>query len=118
MNSMLNVKQRIKKKRNMIQRELLFCDEKTNLYINKHASDYIKKLKIGTIIYFHHKAFSHYSRKESKKIYTGMINQVLRDKFFVSVELGNNNYQMLMVSINDIADGTYTEVEDGKSKIG
>lgn len=116
MNSMLNVRQRIRKKRAMIERELLFHDENTNLFINKNAADYIKQLKVGTIIKFKHKGLSHFQRKENKKIYSGQIKQILRDKFFVNVELGNGDYQMAMVSINDITDGTYMEVKEDETK--
>ena len=110
MNSMLNVRQKIREKRKLIQRELLFHDEKTNLFINKHASDYIKNLKVGSILKFNHNGFSYFTRKEKKRIYTGQVKQILRDKFFVNVEIGENEYQMMMVSINDICDGTYMEV--------
>jgi len=114
MNNMLNVRQRIRKKRKMIERELLFSDERTNLYINQNAADYIKNLKVGDIIKFKTRGIR---RNDHNKIYTGQIKQILHDKFFVRTKGIKNNYITKMISVNDINDGTYMEVkEDEKTK--
>lgn len=98
---------RNKRPKDTLVREISYDNENKTISINKYAYDYISKLKIGNQINFDYQI--NFTKSKNKNFF-GIVKQIYKDKFYISVKQENRNI-IMHISVNDICQGIYKEKE-------